>query len=143
MKLIGKNLKDPTVAFNSCICIWKPFLLCQLYSEIRETEASHAQKKKEWLKNAENTVERRRKNLGLHPLKPLEALLSTLSHALLLWLKYFLYTVPSDSRTVHGTPHVNVTALGWVRQPSVYRLGSEGWDHKDRLKTWDKHKNAL
>lgn len=67
MKLEGKNLKNPTMAFNICIFMRKLFLLCHLYLEIRmdrETEASDAQKKQELLKNAENTAERRRKISG-------------------------------------------------------------------------------
>lgn len=70
-------------------------------------------------------------NLGLNPLKPMEVLLSMLMTALLLCLKYFVYTVPSHSVTLY----VSVTALGWVCLPSASRLGLEGGHHKGILKT--------
>lgn len=76
------------MAFDSCIFFRKPFLLYQVYREIRmdrETEASNAQKKHELLKNAENASGRGiKKNMGLHPSDAVEILLSMLMHELLL-----------------------------------------------------------
>lgn len=77
------------------------------------------------------------KNLHLHLLEMMEVLLSMLKQALLLWLKYFHFTVPWNSRTVNVMPSVNATILGWIHQPWVYRLGWEGWEDKDILTAWD------
>lgn len=75
--------------------------------------------------------EEEEENLGLNLLKSMEVLLSMLLTALLLCLKYSIYTVPSHSVTLY----VSVTALGWACLPSANRLGLEGWHHKGTLKT--------